>query len=223
MKKSTSKKSIVSLLLVCLLLVGAVAGTLAWLTAEDSLTNQFVVGNVEEPTTPPEDPAIPDDPADPWDPEQDGYLWEPSWVNNSKVTPGATIDKDPYVGLGAGSEASYAYINIANGFGANVYFTLEEGWSALDDAQSVEINEVTYYYAGTFKYDNALEPTAEADAWVAKPLFYDVVVADDVTADELAAVTNKTIVVSSYLHQADCDGLTAEEIDDLVVAEFAAE
>lgn len=80
------------LLVVCLMLVvmvGSIAGTVAWLTAQtDPVTNTFTVGNIEialaETTS--------------------GY----------KIVPGATDQKDPTVTVKSGSEKCYVYVTVEN-------------------------------------------------------------------------------------------------------------
>ena len=112
-KKTNSTKRntavIVAIILVCILAIG---GTIAYLTSHSELTNTFTVGSIN-----PIDPDKPG-PGDGEIPEKDktdetklkGNLYEPSWIQNSKIFPSAKIDKDPYVGVGPGSEASVVYV-----------------------------------------------------------------------------------------------------------------
>lgn len=101
-KKNNGKK-IVSLLLVLVLLLGAVVGTtLAWLVDKpDSITNTFVVGNVDIDLT-----------------EDEGSVV--AGVKQFKMTPGATVDKDPTVTVDAESEPCYVFVKIEE---ANNTFT----------------------------------------------------------------------------------------------------
>ena len=114
-KKTNSTKRntavIVAIILVCILAIG---GTIAYLTSHSELTNTFTVGSIN-----PIDPDKPG-PGDGEIPEKDktdetklkGNLYEPSWIQNSKIFPSAKIDKDPYVGVGPGSEASVVYVYV---------------------------------------------------------------------------------------------------------------
>ena len=101
MKSKT--RSILTVCLALALVAAAVLGTIAYMTAQDSKTNTFTVGSFNKPT-------------DPDDPEQtlDSYLIEPNWVENSKLVPGGSVDKDPKVGIGAGSEDAYIYVYVDN-------------------------------------------------------------------------------------------------------------
>ena len=91
------KRRVVLVALAACLVVAGIGGTLAWFSAQSHLTNTFTVGNIKPPTTDPTDPSQPL-PSDP-DPRLDGNLFEPSWVENSKIGPGANVPKDPRVGI----------------------------------------------------------------------------------------------------------------------------
>ena len=87
-RKNKTTKTI-AVIVACLMLA-AVGGTIAWMTAQDSLTNQFLVGDFTDPDT---DPTDPDDPL-PNDPTKvNGHLYEPSWKANSKLLPGRRLQQ----------------------------------------------------------------------------------------------------------------------------------
>lgn len=222
MKNKTNKKPLVILALVALLVVGGVMGTVAWLTATDTVTNTFtVVGDIEEPTV---DPEIIPDPANPYDPAVDAYLWEPSWddAEDHKLLPGSTIAKDPYVGVGAKSEESVVYVYVHNNLSNKVYFTLNDGWEAVD-GQTTEGYAAGTYTSGLFKYTATLAPSADADAWTTNALFSEVVVDDSADTSDIDVTddrTELTIEVGSYIHQAkDGEGnAVVVAADDIVTA-----
>lgn len=217
--KKMNLKSMAIFGMVCGLLGTTVLGTVAWLTATDHVTNTFTVGNITEPEVGPTNPVNPDpdnpQTPDTYDPEVDGNIFEPYWVDQSKLVPGYSISKDPYVGIGKGSEDSYVFVNVENHFGKNVYFALNDGWSAAK-ASFVTFDGETYYTGGIFKYNTALLASETDSVWTETPLFSEVVVLDSASAETLEAVTDKEITVSCFIHQAkneagdDLSGLAEE-------------
>lgn len=204
-QKKMKKKSLVTLVVTCLLLCATALGTVAWLTASDEVVNKFTVGSITEPEVGPENPENPDpdstDTPDVYDPDVDGNLFEPYWKDDSKLVPGYSISKDPYVGIGAKSENAYAFVNVTNNFDNNVYFMLNEGWKSVQGKKLV-VGEETYYINGLFVYESALTASETDSVWTETPVFSEVIVADDATVEELTAVTDKEIKVECFLHQA---------------------
>jgi len=195
------KKSILIAILAIILIGVMIGGTVAWLTASAKLVNTFTVGTFVKPTTKPGEPTTTITAA---------YIYEPSWDEEEthKLIPGAKFDKDPYVGIGAGSEDAIVYVSVENNFKDNVYFTLNANWEAVE---ATEIDGVTpsfedgkTYTSGIFKYTAGLNNAAEADVWTTTPVFSQLQVADDATASDLEVAegkTTSTITVKSFIHQ----------------------
>ena len=128
------KRRVVLVALAACLVVAGIGGTLAWFSAQSSLTNTFTVGNIKPPTTDPNNPDNPDVPfpTDPDnDPRIDGNLYEPHWVKDSKIAPGASVAKDPYVGIGKDSNPAYTYVYVKNNLPDGAYFAIEQGWAPV--------------------------------------------------------------------------------------------
>lgn len=195
--------AVVAVLLVCILAIG---GTIAYLTSHSSLENTFTVGQIS--------PIIPEEggPGDSQIPDEDknngrlsGNLYEPSWVKDSKLLPSATIKKDPYVGVGAGSEACEVYVYVKNTMTNNdhIYFTINTGWEPVE---ATPIGGTNKYTGGLFKYTaglDALEVTGE-NVWTDQPLFSNVEVSNDAVAGDFKVNGEETvgsITVQSFLHQ----------------------
>lgn len=187
------RKSILLVVLAFILVAVAASGTIAWLTRTNKLTNTFTVGTFEIPTTNPTDGSAV---------TLNSHLYEPSWDVNAehKLLPGTEYVKDPYVGLGQGSEDAVVYVYVENNFSNKVYFELNTGWEAVD---GVAGSETGTYTSGLFKYTAGLTGAATKDVWTEKPLFDKVVVDESaVAADfEVADGKNKEIVISSFIHQ----------------------
>ena len=132
-----------------------------------------------------------------------GYIIEPSWDTSDnaehKLVPGGSLYKDPYVGIGKGSEDAVIYVYIDNPFKNNsVYFTLNEGWEAVSEYSQAGTESDTYV-GGLFKYTAVLTASDSADSWTAKPVFTKINVSDDATNDDFD-VEEKSIEVSCFIH-----------------------
>lgn len=91
--KKKKRYGIIAALL--LLVLAAGVGTYAWLSATQSLKNEFTVGSIGKPEVKP-DPDQPDKPGtDPTNPSVDGYLFETKWVKDSKMIPTPTSIRIP--------------------------------------------------------------------------------------------------------------------------------
>ncbi|MGO5024264.1 SipW-dependent-type signal peptide-containing protein [Lawsonibacter sp. LCP25S3_G6] len=196
-------RTLLSLCLAVVLVLTAVLGTIAYMTASSSVTNTFTVGSFEMP----EDPDHPGT-------KLTNYIYEKNWDANTdghKLVPDSSTIKDPKVGIGKGSEAAYVYVYIQNKLVATdvdaVYFTLNSGWSPVGtagvDYKKVTVGGTEYYTGGLFKYDTMLEPTTDADAWTTSAIFDTVTTNADVNTTDL---TEKDMVVNAYIHQAKDNG-----------------
>lgn len=113
------KKSLALLLAIAIVVVGAVAGTVAWLTDQTpSVTNTFTTSdiNIELKET----------------------------KNNFQMIPGWNIEKDPKVTVKAGSEACYLFVKLEKSTNFDTFMTYEmaDGWEALPEAPGVFYREV---------------------------------------------------------------------------------
>lgn len=176
------KKTIAIALAAVVLLLGAVGGTLAWLTSTDSVTNTFTVGNVTI------------------------SLDEPNFTQDIKLIPGKVIDKDPTVTVDAGSESCYVRIlvtipaamvdllDMSNSFAANT------GWTAGSPVVGVDSTTIE------FRYNNIVD--ASAGAVTLPAAFLTLKVDGTTTGDELAAYyalldAQKDIVVAAQAIQSE--------------------
>lgn len=109
------KKGLALVLALTLLVVGVVAGTLAWLTAQTApVVNTFTYGDINidlKETTGPE----------------------------YKMIPGYTITKDPTVTVLDGSEECYLFVKLEKSTNFDDYMTYEmaDGWTKLDGVDTV--------------------------------------------------------------------------------------
>ena len=154
-EKKTKRKGLIAALAV-LVVALAVGGTVAWLTAQDQLTNTFTVGSIGKP----DKPANPDE-GDDEDKTQDtdgnapdGYLFETEWDESSKpdLTQGVATAKNPNVGIkaGEGEQSAYVFLYVKNdsvtASGSLAkdapYFFLEKQWTAVTSSVSPDAAEV---------------------------------------------------------------------------------
>lgn len=120
------KKSLALLLAIAIVVVGAVAGTVAWLTDQTpSVTNTFTTSdiNIELKET----------------------------KNNFQMIPGWNIEKDPKVTVKTGSEACYLFVKLEKSTNFDTFMTYEmaDGWTALPEAPGVFYREVAAATADT--------------------------------------------------------------------------
>lgn len=189
------KKAIIAALCAGTLVVGSVAGTMAYLTSTDEVVNTFTVGNVkitlDETDT---DNSTPDA--------------ERDQANSYKLMPGHTYTKDPKIHVASGSEDCYLFVEVANEITAieaegNTTVAAQmtaKGWTAIDTTN------------GIYVYGTAAAPIPVA-AGEDKTVFENFTIAGTVDNTTLATYTDKTITVTAYAIQADgFGGKTAVEI-----------
>ena len=120
------KKSLALLLAIAIVVVGVVAGTVAWLTDQTpSVTNTFTTSdiNIELKET----------------------------KNHFQMIPGWDIEKDPKVTVKADSEACYLFVKLEKSTNFDTFMTYEmaDGWTALPEAPGVFYREVAAATADT--------------------------------------------------------------------------
>lgn len=213
--KKKKRYGIVAALL--LLVLAAGVGTYAWLTATQSLENVFTVGSFG-PTDKKPDPTDPEKPGS--DENNGAYLFETKWVENSKIVPGATADKNPNVGIKKGSDNAYVFIYVKNAMvkdgtaaADTPYFTLNNNWKPVDGRVSTSVNGK--YLSGLFMY--AKDATAGPAVLGAKDAATDVYTGElfskvvfPGTLDGSMVANNPKMTVSAYIFGADQKG---EETD----------
>ena len=115
------KKGLALFLALTLLVVGVVAGTLAWLTAKsDVVTNTFTTSDIKVELK-----------------ETTGTSY--------KMIPGYTITKDPKVKVLADSEECYLFVKLekSTNFDSFMTYAMADGWTALPGVDDVYYRVVT--------------------------------------------------------------------------------
>lgn len=211
--KKKKRYGIIAALL--LLVLAAGVGTYAWLTATQTLKNEFTVGRIDKPEVKP-DPDHPDKPGtDSTDPLVDGYLFETNWVKDSKMIPDTDIKKNPNVGIGKDSDKSYVFIYVKNAIVKNgegalaktPYFTLNNNWKPVADDQVTTNGTNGQYVSGLFMYTAGgtdqpaqLTPAGGKAAYTGE-LFSTVHIPAAMNSTDV--VTDPTMTVSCYIFGAD--------------------
>jgi len=195
-------KRLVTIVL-CMVLVAAlsVAGTLAYLTSQDSVKNTFTVGDVEI--------TLAESDAD-----EDGN----NKANAYHLLPGHTYTKDPTVTVVKNSENSYVrmLVKVSNidalktalpdMVDSNELFLLQElcydengnqTWNS-DCWACVDYNDGTY----EFRYKEIVN-TMDGEDDELEPLFTDITIPATIDNDSLALLQNMTIDVVAHAIQAD--------------------
>lgn len=213
--KKKKRYGIVAALL--LLVLAAGVGAYAWLTATQLLDNVFTVGSFG-PTDKKPDPTDPEKPGS--DENNGAYLFETKWVENSKIVPGATADKNPNVGIKKGSDNAYVFIYVKNAMvkdgtaaAATPYFTLNKNWKPVDGKVSTSADGK--YLSGLFMY--AKDATAGPAVLGAKDAATDVYTGElfskvvfPGTLDGSMVANKPKMTVSAYIFGADQKGEEAD-------------
>ena len=196
------KKKLMTVLALVLVIAMSVAGTYAYLTSRDTVTNTFTVGNV----------AIKLDEAAA---NADGSLIEGAErvkANSYKLLPGHTYNKDPMVTVLKGSESSYVKMTVTftkaseldaifapDGADMTSIFNgyNSANWELKNVTKDTENNTRTYefWYKDTVE---ALNADVALDA-----LFDSITVPGGIKNDQLKTIEGMTITVNAYAIQAD--------------------
>jgi predicted ribosomally synthesized peptide with SipW-like signal peptide len=179
MKKN--KKILMALVLVgcaILLVVGSIAGTVAYLTSVKEVTNTFTVGNV----------SITLD-------ESDMTAADPTTANRVQkntyhLLPGKTYTKDPIVHVAKNSEECYLFVKVVNPI-ASV-----EKAGTTEIAAQIKANGWEVYADGVY-----VRTVAKSAIQTDIKLFDTVVISEAVTKEQLEALDGKKIVITAYAVQ----------------------
>lgn len=173
------KKTLTIILAFALVIAMSVAGTVAYLTSRDSVTNTFTVGKV----------AITLDEAKV---DENGKAVTPAErvkTNSYKLIPGHAYTKDPIIHVDASSEKCWLFVKVVNGISAIEDSTntiaaqlAAKGWSAVTGAD------------GVYAYKQSVAGGTDV------PVFGSFKIAGDAA---VANYANATVVVTAYAVQAD--------------------
>ena len=183
----TKRKALLLTFCAVLLVVASVLGTIAYLTANDKVTNTFTVGQVaiklDEAKVDPNGAPV----------ENADRVQE----NSYKLLPGHEYKKDPTVHVNAVSEDSWIFVKVENGIAAYEANTTEDykqianqitanGWTALEGVANVYYKSYTQNATGAdfvvFKNFKVSDTANTVDGW--------------------ANITEK-VIVNAYAIQAD--------------------
>lgn len=196
------KKTLTVIIALVLVVVMSVAGTVAYLTSSDTVTNTFSVGNVQIKL-------------DEAKANLDGTPVANAdrvKANNYKLLPGHTYNKDPMVTVLKGSESSYIKMTVT--------FTKAAELDAIFAPNGADMTSIfngydsaNWIYKGNTK--NAADNTRTYEFWykeaVAAPdgnvaldaLFDSITVPGSITNEQLKTIEGMTITVNAYAIQAD--------------------
>ena len=131
------KKTLTVLLALVLVIAMSVAGTMAYLTSTDSVTNTFTVGNVtitlDETDVDKYGVAIPDVPR--------------TDANEYRLIPGHSYTKDPIIHVDSLSEDCYLFVKVVNGIKNYEAATTIADQMTAKDWKVVDADKGIYVYA----------------------------------------------------------------------------
>ena len=168
----TAKKAIVLVMCAALLVVGTVAGTMAYLTDKtETVTNTFTVGNIDITLK-----------------ETTGSAY--------KMVPGVPIDKDPTVTVVDGSEKCWLFVKIdkSENFDNFMKYTVASEWTELSSGSNVYYREVTTPGAFTILGAGSVTEGSVTFNWIENQVF----VSSTVTKANMDNLTDQTLPKLSF-------------------------
>ena len=196
------KKKLMTVLALVLVIAMSVAGTYAYLTSQDTVTNTFTVGNVQIKL-------------DEAKANADGTLVQGAdrvKANEYKLLPGHKYAKDPTVTVLKGSENSYVKMTVTftkaaeldaifAPNGANLLSIFNgynsTNWIYKNVTEDTDANTRTYEF---WYKETVAAPTADV---ALDALFDSITVPENLTNAQLATINDMTITVNAYAIQAD--------------------
>lgn len=176
------KKTLTVIIALVLVVVMSVAGTVAYLTSSDTVTNTFTVGKVEI--------TLDETKVDVYGNALTGEEAGRDTKNTYKLIPGQPYTKDPIVHFQPDSEASWLFVKVVNEIsdiedGTTIAAQiLANGWTELNDGTGVYYKQV---------------PANTTSAAVDYPVFGSFTLKGDAN---VADYNGETIVVTAYAIQA---------------------
>ena len=195
------KKKLMTVLALVLVIAMSVAGTYAYLTSQDTVTNTFTVGDVQIKL-------------DEAKANADGTLVQGAarvQANSYKLLPGHTYAKDPMVTVLEGSESSYVKMTVTFSNAAELDAIFDPNGATLTSIFNGYDSANWIYKGNTKNADNTRTyelwykaPVAALDEDVALDALFDsITVPGNITNEQLATIKGMTITVNAYAIQAD--------------------
>ncbi len=178
-----------------LLVAGSVAGTLAFLTDDDTVTNTFTIGKVDisltETKVDQNGEVLKDKDGNPTGERTD----DEDATNNYRLVPGVTYTKDPILAIEPDSESAYIrmIVRVQNWSAAEAAFgSLEEivnldteNWTAVELGEDGQDGNTKIY---EYRYKESPIANATNEAIELPALFTELTVPGDLTSTELGAL-----------------------------------
>lgn len=152
MNNNSRKKSVLITALVACLVLAIGGGVFAWFSADDGVTNTFTSGTgIDEPDKKP-DPENPEQGGSTDVGENDQFIIEDKWENNSQITPDSIVAKNPNVGIRQNSNPAYVFVEVENNLGDGAYFILNKNWVPVHEQADPFEGVNNAYSSGLFMY-----------------------------------------------------------------------
>lgn len=218
-KRSLSMKAAVLFLTMCLLIGGAVGGTLAWLaSSSETVTNSFTVGDIS--ITLQEHPFTVIDSVNNIvsTTELDKTATPVKKIETYKVVPGGEQPKDPFIIVEKNSEESYLYVSIQNNMVINKTTIIDgeaivgtdlntNDWTAIGSNTDTTTGAVTTLY----RYKDKVETISTAKDSDPIYVFNKVTYSSKITKENIDDLSGQTIVLNAYAHQASATQTVADD------------
>ena len=204
------KKTLTIVMAMVLVAAVAITGTLAYMSAQaGTVTNTFKFGSM---TIELDESKV----------DEKGQIITGAGAmrvkeNTYKVTPGATVDKDPTVHVKGGSEKCYVYVSVQNNMLINgkevASYTPNTGWTKI--GENTAEHTVVYKYNGVVDASSATQDLTSVFSQVTFN-------GNDITLANVDDLNGKTIVINAYAHQSENIGADTSVADNAALDHFNA-
>ena len=129
--------------------------------------------------------------------------------NSYKYVAGARLDKDPTPTVLKGSEECYVFICVENGLSDQFIINYDtQSWLKVAEADGKAV----------YVYSTKVDALASEADIVLNPIFTTVTVSDDLTAEDIETLGERTLCATAYAVQT--KAITAQAAIDLAVSQF---
>lgn len=197
-----SKNYLIMLLMIAVICVSVISPTFSWLSSQsEKVVNTFAGGAISI--------ILDEAPVDTQGKEIPG---ERVTSNNYKYVAGVELDKDPTPTVLKGSDSCYVFLCVENEL--NELFSLN-----IDTVSWIKVAESD---GKTLYAYNAIVDASDAQEDVKlTPIFTKVSVSEDLTAEDIEELGEKTLCVTAYAVQS--EAMSASGAIDIAMAQFMPE
>ncbi|MGN0172177.1 MAG: hypothetical protein ACI39E_05295 [Acutalibacteraceae bacterium] len=197
-----SRKLMVTSLLLAVMVILTVPPTLSWLSSTSApVVNTFAGGAISIKL----DEAL----VDTHGQAVEGEGAQRVTANSYKYVAGAVLDKDPTPTVLKGSEECYVFLCVENGLTDKFAINYDEtSWLKVAESDGKAV----------YVYSTRVDASESESDIVLQPVFTKITVSENLTAEDIETLGERTLCVTAYAVQT--HSLTSQAASDLAVEQF---